>query len=114
MPTFVGMTGLVTPVGQLQRRLGIRKLATGAVGVCTVPNVTPWVRPASGPADIRLRHKGGPSPIDYAAFTSIFFDCADAAIVFGSVTVSTPLAKLASILSRSTPSGRLKLRWNAP
>ncbi len=49
-----------------------------------------------------------------AAFTSIFFCCSTAFAVFGMVMVSTPLANSAAILSRSTPSGTVKLRWNEP
>lgn len=49
-----------------------------------------------------------------AAFTSIFFGSAFALAVFGKVTVSTPLANSAAILSGSTSSGSAKLRRNAP
>src|SRR6516164_2920270 len=45
-----------------------------------------------------------------AIFFSLFCDCA----VFGSVTVSTPFLKFASILSASTPSGTPNDRWNEP
>jgi hypothetical protein len=38
-------------------------------------------------------------------FTVIFFSAFCASAVFGNVTISTPLLKLASTLSRSTPSG---------
>ncbi len=49
----------------------------------------------------------------YAAFfTSMVFFTAGAAL--RSVTVSTPLAKSAAILSLSTPSGSTNERWNAP
>lgn len=49
----------------------------------------------------------------YAAFfTSIVFFIAGAAL--GSVTVNTPLANSALILSLSTPSGTTNERWNAP
>ena len=43
-----------------------------------------------------------------AALTSIFFAGFCASAFFGSVTVSTPFLKLASILSVSTPSGMRK------
>jgi hypothetical protein len=49
-----------------------------------------------------------------AALTSIFFVSFCASGVLGSITVSTPFLKLASILSTSTPSGTLKFRSNAP
>ena len=52
-------------------------------------------------------------PDQRAALTSIFF-CFAASAVFGSVTVSTPLASSAVILSASTPSGRENERWNEP
>jgi hypothetical protein len=42
------------------------------------------------------------------AFTVIFFSAFCASDTFGSVTVSTPFLKLASILSVSTPSGTRK------
>ena len=44
----------------------------------------------------------------------IFFSLACLAGDLGSVTVRTPLAKLASILSASTSSGTRKLRWKEP
>jgi hypothetical protein len=54
------------------------------------------------------------APAYQPAFTSIFFCCFCASAVFGKVSVSTPLAKSALILSRSMPSGSEKLRWKAP
>ena len=45
-----------------------------------------------------------------AAFTSIFFGSATAAEFFGRLKVKTPLLNSALILSRSTPSGRVKVR----
>src|SRR6516164_7944845 len=45
-----------------------------------------------------------------AIFFSLFCACGD----FGSVTVSTPFLKFASILSASTPSGTPNERWNEP
>src|SRR5262245_38060160 len=45
---------------------------------------------------------------------AIFFSLVCARGVFGSVTVSTPFWKCASILSASTPSGTPNDRWNAP
>src|SRR5208282_4420783 len=42
---------------------------------------------------------------DQAALTAIFFSAFCASVLFGSVTVSTPFLKLASILPVSTPSG---------
>jgi hypothetical protein len=50
----------------------------------------------------------------HAALTVIFFSAFWASAVFGSFTVSTPLAKLASILSVSTPSGSWNERWKEP
>jgi hypothetical protein len=49
-----------------------------------------------------------------AVLTSIFFSAFCASWLFGSVTVSTPLLKAASILLVSTPSGTRKLRSNEP
>jgi hypothetical protein len=46
----------------------------------------------------------------HPALTSIFFACFCASAFLGSVTVSTPFLKLASILSGSTLSGSSKLR----
>jgi hypothetical protein len=52
--------------------------------------------------------------IYYAALTSIFFAGFCASAFLGSVSVSTPFLKLASILSASTPSGISKRRSNEP
>src|SRR5690606_5148074 len=49
-----------------------------------------------------------------AALTEIFFSFLIASGVFGSVTVSKPFLKWASILSASTPSGSWKQRRNEP
>src|SRR6516225_489247 len=51
---------------------------------------------------------------DQATLTSIFFAAICASGFFGSVTVSTPFLKLASILSVSTPFGTWKERSNEP
>jgi hypothetical protein len=51
--------------------------------------------------------------VDYSTqpdLTSIFFAAFCDSAVFGSVTVSSPCLKLASILSVSTPSGTWKAR----
>lgn len=49
-----------------------------------------------------------------AALTEIFFSALWASAVLGSLTVSTPLVKFASILSASTPSGSWNERWKEP
>jgi hypothetical protein len=62
------------------------------------------------PGTLLHRRKGDQA----AALMSIFFAGFCASAFFGSVTVSTPFLKLASILSVSTPSGTRKKRWNDP
>jgi hypothetical protein len=52
----------------------------------------------------------GPHALLMAIFCSLF--CASG--LFGSVTVSTPFLKCASILSASTPSGTPNERWKEP
>jgi hypothetical protein len=49
-----------------------------------------------------------------AFLIAIFFSLFCASVVFGSVTVSTPFLKFASILSASTPSGTPNERWKEP
>ena len=68
-----------------------------------------------------LRRKGGRCclcrasiPTIQAFLIAIFFSLFCACSVFGSVTVSTPFLKFASILSASTPSGTPNERWNEP
>jgi hypothetical protein len=56
----------------------------------------------------------GFDPTIQAALIAIFFSLFWACSVFGSVTVSTPFLKFASILSASTPSGTPNERWNEP
>lgn len=59
------------------------------------------------------RRGAAPTFIRQAALTGIFFSaCASA--VLGNLMVSTPLAKVASILSALTPSGRGKERMKEP
>lgn len=50
----------------------------------------------------------------YFAFTSIFFCCFTASAVLGRVSKRTPAENEASILSRSMPSGSVKVRWKEP
>src|ERR1700730_7001544 len=50
----------------------------------------------------------------HAVLMAIFFSLFCASGLFGSVTVSTPFLKCASILSASTPSGTPKERWKEP
>lgn len=64
-------------------------------------------------ASNRRADRSGSSRI-YAALTVIFFSAFWASAVLGNLTVSTPLAKFASILSASTPSGNWNERWKEP
>ena len=50
----------------------------------------------------------------HALLMAIFFSLFCASGLFGSVTVSTPFLKCASILSASTPSGTPNERWKEP
>jgi hypothetical protein len=50
----------------------------------------------------------------HAVLMAIFFSLFCASGLFGSVTVSTPFLKCASILSASTPSGTPNERWKEP
>ena len=74
-----------------------------------IPKIAGMWGPRAGPATRAIGARRG-----QAAFTSIDFSLALAAADLGSVTVSTPLAKLASIPAVSTLCGIEKLRWNAP
>jgi hypothetical protein len=49
-----------------------------------------------------------------AFLIAIFFSLLCTSVAFGSVTVSTPFLKFASILSASTPSGTPNERWKEP
>ncbi len=78
----------------------------------------PWQKPATG-----LRNMGATprscqtcasDTRTQPALTSTLRSGLIASGFFGSVTVSTPFLKLASILSASTPSGSEKERWKAP
>lgn len=75
------------------------------------------IKPSAHRAGNYRKRPTGPAALRkqlYAPFTSIFFCCFCASCVFGSVSVRTPFENSAAILSRSMPSGRAKLRWNAP
>ena len=75
-----------------------------------VPNAATRAAAASGAGPPPAK----PQRVQAAAFTSIFFCGFCAAAVFGKVIVSTPFERSAAILSRSTPSGNTKARWNEP
>lgn len=71
-------------------------------------------RPALPQQGFARYRPGGAEPLRYFALTSILRDLACASLDFGRVTVSTPLAKPALILSTSTLSGTRKVRRNEP
>jgi len=62
----------------------------------------------------QTKHNPARASSDHPALTSTLRSGLIASGFFGSVTVSTPFLKFASILSGSTPSGSWNERWKAP
>ena len=70
--------------------------------------------PATPAGRERIRTRTRPPDQLQAAFLTSIFCCLAAWAVFGKVTVSTPFAMSAAILSASMPSGSAKERWKEP